>query len=222
MTTPLKIIAENKSIAQTTGSSEFAVAGYLPVSLSDVVVGNKDLLVVQHQRNMSTNYWLATVSSWVYRPMDDGLLQFSVVGHPSTVTLMTALAPTQVYQVVRWLPRPEKVTSKWIEEHAAHMTFHYRDTDNQYIHPVFRYMNYWDTNDISNVVYYTSDPVREASFEPQTSAVSTESTLPPIPGASTTPTVPGSGGFKPQAGRFDTVSSSTFWGSTDNEEDNNV
>lgn len=221
MTNALNMFAESKTVAEITGSSQYGVAGFLPVSLSDVVVGNKDLLVVQHQRNMSTNYWLATVSSWVYRPMDDGLLQFSVVGHPSTVTLMTALAPTQVYQVVRWLPMPDKVGQKWISEHTDHMTFHYRDNEESYVNPQFRWMSYWDTHDITNVKYYTSDPVRNASFQPQTSAISTDSTLPPIPGQQ--PSSDGvSGGFKPQSDRFDTVSSSTFWGSNDNKEDNNV
>jgi len=211
-------LVTNQTTAPITGTSEFSIAGYIPIDPGAVTAGMTDLLVVQHQRGLSPSYWLSTVESWVYNPMDDGLLQFKVSHHPATITLMTALAPTQIYQVVRWL-RPKNVNKQWIDDHADHAALRFSDTQQAYVVANYRWVDYYDTGDVHSIEFYTSDPIRNTSFEPVTSAVAAESHLPPIPGQSGSAQGQNVSGYVPSDSRINTVASSTFWGSHDNEKE---
>ena len=107
-------LANGATTASLTGADHLRIAGYIPVDPSAVTAGMSDLMIVQHQPGMSISYWLSTVASWVYAPQDDGLMQWRVTSHPGLMTLMTALAPTQIYQVVRWL-KMENVNKQTVD-----------------------------------------------------------------------------------------------------------
>ena len=211
-------LAAGATTAPITGTSEYAIAGYIPIDPGAVTAGMTDLLVVQHQRGLSPSYWLSTIESWAYNPMDDGLLQFKVSQHPATITLMTALAPTQIYQVVRWL-RPKNVNKQWIDAHAAHAALRFNETQHGYVAANYRWVDYYDMGDFNYIEFYTSDPIRNTSFQPVTSAVAAESHLPPIPGQSSSAQGQSGSGYVPSDTRMNTVASSTFWGSHDNQEE---
>lgn len=211
-------LANGATTASLTGADHLRIAGYIPVDPSAVTAGMSDLMIVQHQPGMTISYWLSTVASWVYAPQDDGLMQWRVTSHPGLMTLMTALAPTQIYQVVRWL-RMETPDRKWIQDHADHVAVRFSETGNAYVQAHYRWMDYYDMGDIHSVDFYTSDPIRGTSFQPVTTAVAAESHLPPIPGQSGSAHTGSASGYVPSDTRINTVASSTFWGSHDNEKE---
>ena len=211
-------LANGATTASLTGADHLRIAGYIPVDPSAVTAGMSDLMIVQHQPGMSISYWLSTVASWVYAPQDDGLMQWRVTSHPGLMTLMTALAPTQIYQVVRWL-KMENVNKQWIADHADHVALRFPETQNAFVQANFRWMEYYDMGDIQSVEFYTSDPIRGTSFQPVTTAMAAESHLPPIPGQSGSGHTGSASGYVPSDTRINTVASSTFWGSHDNEKE---
>ena len=211
-------LANGATTASLTGADHLRIAGYIPVDPSAVTAGMSDLMIVQHQPGMSISYWLSTVASWVYAPQDDGLMQWRVTSHPGLMTLMTALAPTQIYQVVRWL-KMETPNKQWIEDHADHVALRFAETQTAFVQANYRWMEYYDMGDIQMVEFYTSDPIRGTSFQPVTTAMAAESHLPPIPGQSGSGHTGSSSGYVPSDSRINTVASSTFWGSHDNEKE---